>query len=241
MSSRKSTKIQVIDLNKPHTCEFCKKTFTKETTLVSHVCEPKRRWQNQNVSYVKKALLAYNMFYSSLSPGKSVCKKSYQEFASSNYYSAFVKFGSWCEENQAQEWAQFTQWLLANNIKLDLWCDQIKYREFLDDLIDKEPAVQALSRSLQTITGWSQDTGRDWSKFFETAHPNVVVSWVSQGKISPWLLYNSDSAVKFLERCSQEQLHLIQQTASIKKWKVRFMRMKEDADIIRHTLQEAGL
>lgn len=242
MSSKKSNSIQVIDLNRPHTCVFCHRSFAKESTLVSHVCEPKRRHQNQNVSYVKKAFLAWQLFHQSLTPSKTVVSnRTYQEFAASNVYTAFVKFGSWCEENHAQEFLSLVHWLLKENIKIDSWCDLNLYNKYLTDLIDTENCDQAVKRSLDTIKRWATDTNHAWTDFFHVVNVNVAVSWIVHGRISPWVLYNCDSAVTFLERCTPEQLAIIQNTASIKKWKVRFLRMKDDADIIRSTLQEAGL
>jgi hypothetical protein len=233
--------IDVIDLNKPHVCEFCHKPFSKESTLISHVCENKRRWQNQNVSYVRKGFHAYHIFYQSLKPGKILTLPTYQQFSASNYYTAFTKFGSWCEENQIQEFVHFVNWLLKHNIKLDTWCDLNKYHEFLQELINDENPHQALQRSLSTITAWSQDSGNPWNEFFGLAHPNIIVNWTLQGKISPWLIYNCNSALKFLEKCSPEQLNMIQSHAPIRKWKVKFMRMNEHAEIIRQTLEQAQM
>ena len=28
-------------------CKFCKKSFGSEKTLITHLCEPKRRWNNR--------------------------------------------------------------------------------------------------------------------------------------------------------------------------------------------------
>jgi hypothetical protein len=241
MISKKSHDNDVIDLNKPHTCEFCHKSFSKESTLVSHVCENKRRWQNQNTSYVKKGYLAYQLFHQSLTPHKTVVLPTYQQFAASNYYTSFTKFGSWCEENQIQEWQLLVKWLLKNNKKLDLWCDWLAYQQFLQEIVNDEPPQQALKRSLDTIAAWSKDSGNTWTEFFERAHPNIIVNWIIQGKISPWFLYNCHSAVNFLEKCNQEQLNMLQAHAPIRKWKVKFMRMQEDADVIKQTLEQAGM
>jgi hypothetical protein len=240
MSSKNNKKPLVIDLNRPHHCEFCKQTFAKESTLSTHVCESKRRWQQQNLSYVRKAFWAYKFWYQSLSPHKLVIK-SYQEFASSNLYSAFVKFGAWCEQHQIQEFEALVKWLVAQNRGLPAWCDLNAYEVYLNDLLTTESSEQAVSRSLNTITAWAQETNHSFTQFFELCHPNIVINWIAQGKISAWLLYNSVSAVKFFERCSEEQLQIVQKTAPIKQWRIRFLRTAEQADAIKQTLEQAGL
>jgi hypothetical protein len=242
MSSKKPKQPAVIDLNRPHHCEFCHKSFAKESTLISHPCEPRRRHQNQNVSYVRKAHLAWQLFHQSLSPvKKGVPIKSYQEFSASNLYTAFVKFGSWCEEQQIQEFNCFVHWLLKNNVKLDAWCDRIAYDSYLKELVDSESSEQAISRSLTTIHRWALETNHPWQQFFSIAGTNLIVGWVTQGRISPWVLFNCDSAVGFLERCTPEQLMILQNTAPIRKWKIKLMRDQTTADIIKSTLKDAGL
>jgi predicted O-linked N-acetylglucosamine transferase (SPINDLY family) len=241
MNSKKQPKQLVIDLNQPHTCEFCHRSFSKESTLASHVCEQKRRHQNRNASYVKKAFWAYNKFYQQLNPAKRDQPRSYQEFCASQIYNVLIKFGSWCEENMVQEWASLVTWLINQNIKIDQWCELERYQQFLEELLTTESSEQALQRSFDTISKWSENTGRDWTCFFSTCNTNQVTQWIQQGRISAWLLYNCEGAGKFFERCTPEQLSIIQNVAPIRKWKIKFLRLKQEADVIHLTLKESGL
>lgn len=72
-------------------CRYCKKSFVKENTLSAHVCESKRRHQQEKEIGVQLGLKAYLRFYE-ISQG-SAKSKTYTDFASSPYYTAFVKFG----------------------------------------------------------------------------------------------------------------------------------------------------
>ena len=240
MSSKKNSQTAVIDLNKPYTCEFCQKSFSRESTLATHVCEPKRRHLAQSEPSVRRAHVAFQMFHNSLSPKKMVVK-TYQEFCASTLYSAFVKFGSWSIENQVQEYQALVDYLLRNNVKIDRWCDVNLYNQYLVDLLDNENSEQAIKRSLDTITTWARDTGNEWTSFFGKCHPNVIINWIRSGRISPWLLYNSTTAIGFFEKCSDEQLLMIQEAASSRKWKIRFLRRKEEADAIQDCLKAAGI
>jgi len=240
MSSRKNSQIEVIDLNKPYTCEFCHKNFTRESSLATHVCEPKRRHLAQKEPHVRRGHMAFQQFHNSITPNKMHIK-TYQEFCASTLYSAFVKFGSWSLENQVQEFPALVEYMLKNNVKIDRWCDLNLYKEYLNNLLDNEKSEQALKRSLDTISNWARDTGHEWTSFFATCHANIITNWIRDGKISPWLLYNTPGAVNYFERCSPEQLALIQETANIRKWKVRFLRMKQEADSIKECLASVGL
>lgn len=241
MSSKKSTQNQVIDLHRPHVCGFCNKSFVREHSLVSHMCEPRRRHESRNNSDVKKAFWAYDAFYKHLNPQRKDQPRTYQEFSQSVMYGTLVKFGAWCEQHLVQEWQSYVKWLIERRVKIDNWCDLHAYAEYLQDLINNEPAEQALSRSLATVTHWSERSGKPWQEFFVLVNCHQLVSWVQQGRISAWLLYNSPSAQQALHRCTPEQLHMINHVIPAHKWKIRFLRMTADADLIRTLLTQAGL
>jgi hypothetical protein len=243
VKSKKSSKNipHTVDLNRPHHCGWCHRDFARESTLQSHVCEPRRRSEARHDPDVVLAFAAYNQFHAATAPVHQRTAKSYQEFCNSRHYVMFVKFGAWLREQVVQEPEKYVNWLLRNRVEFVQWCDVIKYQEFLAETLDHEPSQSALERSLRNITAWSEQNDITWTEFFHKVHPNVACAWIQQGKLSPWMLYNSDSAVALLERCSAEQLGLIQSVAPIHKWKVRFMRHKQEADSIRWVLQQAGI
>jgi len=47
---------------KDYTCQYCGKSYRKESTLAAHLCEPKRRAQQENESGVKLGMTAYLTF-----------------------------------------------------------------------------------------------------------------------------------------------------------------------------------
>ena len=109
------------------TCKYCQKEFRKESTLVAHLCESKRRWQQEKDVGVQLGMRAYLRFYE-LSQG-SAKLKSYEDFVNSSYYIAFVKFGRYLVDIRAVNATKFTDWLLKNNKKLDHWCKETLYLE----------------------------------------------------------------------------------------------------------------
>ena len=73
-------------------CEYCGKEFVKEKTLAVHVCEQKRRHMSKNERHVQAGLLTFQRFYELAQKGSS--PKTFDDFASSSFYNAMVKFGS---------------------------------------------------------------------------------------------------------------------------------------------------
>ena len=45
------------------TCDYCKKSFQREGTLLAHSCEKKRRWQSKLNQDVLVGFASYDLFY----------------------------------------------------------------------------------------------------------------------------------------------------------------------------------
>ena len=86
-------------------CRYCEKEFRKESSLAVHLCEVKRRWQQEKEVGVQLGLKAYLRFYE-LSQG-SAKLKTYKDFSESPYYGAFVKFGRHCQAIRCVNFANF--------------------------------------------------------------------------------------------------------------------------------------
>ena len=97
------------------TCEYCKKSFQKESTLLAHSCEKKRRWQAKDNQDVLVGFASYDLFYRIEMQSKP---KEYKDFVDSQYYTAFVKFGAYCINTKVIDQEQFTRWLIKNKVKL---------------------------------------------------------------------------------------------------------------------------
>ena len=64
-----------------YVCQYCEKSFQRETSLAVHVCEQKQRYQSQTNRGVQLRLQAYLRFYT-LTQG-SAKLKTFDDFARS--------------------------------------------------------------------------------------------------------------------------------------------------------------
>ena len=136
-------------------CRYCEKTFRRESTLTAHLCEQKRRHQQQTETGVQWAYKAYIRFYETTQGSARL--KTYDDFAASPYYLAFVKFGRYCVSIRAINFVSFTDWLLKNNKKLDYWCKDSLYEEWLVEYLKKESTQDALERALGEMQKYADD------------------------------------------------------------------------------------
>ena len=75
--------------------------------------------------------------------------KTYDDFAKSPYYNAFVKFGSFISNVSPLYPDQFIRYVVSSGVKLDHWCREELYEKYVLDLIKTESVETALQRSIK--------------------------------------------------------------------------------------------
>jgi len=223
-------------------CQYCHKSFRKEITLSSHVCESKRRFQQEREIGVQWGLQAYLKFYQS---SQTISQpRSYKDFVGSSYYTAFVKFGRHCHDIHCVNFNSYIQWLLKNNKKLDSWCKESFYSEWLFDYLRKESAKDALERSLKTIIDFMHDHPEylnGYKDYFRLVNENRICYHIVTGRISAWAVYNCESGQDFLSRLNDDQVTQIINFIDPDFWKSKFRDCPQDVDLARQVFELAGL
>ena len=219
-------------------CKYCKKSFAKETTLIVHVCEQKKRYQSQTETGIQIGLRAYQTFYEmSQSSGKL---KTFDDFAKSPYYRAFAKFGQYCVSIRAINVLRFTEWLLKNNKKIDYWCRDSVYGEFLEQYLKVESPTDALQRAVEQSIVWSEENSTPSHDYLRYGNDNALCYAVTTGRISAWVLYNSQSGQEFLSRLNNEQIAMIWPYVDSDFWQEKFKSYTIDVEYIKDILKTAG-
>lgn len=219
-------------------CRYCEKSFQREASLSVHVCEPKRRYQERDEVGVQIGLQSYLRFYE-ITQG-SARLKTFDDFARSPYYRAFVKYGRYCVGIRAINIARYTEWLLKNNKKIDHWCRDSLYSEYLAEYIRHEAVSDALARTLEQGIAWAEETGNPDRDYLRYGNSNAVCYAITTGRVSPWVLYNCDSGQEFLANLNAEQLAMIWPMIDADFWQRRMRDYAADAEYAKTMLAQAG-
>jgi hypothetical protein len=220
-------------------CNFCEKEFQRESSLLNHSCEIKRRWINKEERYVKLGFLAYQRFYTLM---QQITKdKTYEEFMRSNYYLAFTKFGRHILKIDAINPEGFIDFVIKTQVPIDDWTNDYVYETYVRELCKKEQPEKATERTIELMQRWADETGNSWTDFFRKLLPTQGVSLIRAGRISPWLIYIAPSAQNLLERMSDEQITLVQENIAPEWWLQRLDLHKEEVGNLKKILSEAGL
>lgn len=225
-----------------HVCKYCQKQFRRLSTLSAHLCEPKRRYQQEKEVPVQLGFKAYLRFFE-LTQG-SAKLKTYDDFASSVYYTAFVKFGRHLVAIRAVNVSNFTDWLLKNNKKLDQWCKESFYSEWLQGYLRKEAVQDAIERSLREMQDYA-DTNTElqgnFSDYFRCGNSNRICQHIQNGRVSAWVVYNCDSGIAWLDGLHEEQISIIISYIDPDFWQQRFRDYAADTEWCRTILKQANL
>jgi hypothetical protein len=219
-------------------CRYCRKSFAKETSLAVHMCEPKRRFQEQNEAGVRMGFNAYLRFYE-ITQG-SAKLKTFEDFATSPYYRAFVKFGRYCVNTRAVNPSRFTEWLLKNNKKIDHWARDTVYTEYLIGYLPVENVNDALARAMEYGIAWSEESGHPAEDCLRYGNANRAVHAVTAGRISPWIVYNCDSGQKFLSELDATQIAMVWPYIDSEIWMKKFSDYVADQEYVSDILKKAG-
>jgi hypothetical protein len=221
-----------------HRCAYCDKEFLKERSLEVHVCEPKRRYQEQKDTGVQLGLQAFLRFYE-ITQG-SARLKTFDDFARSAYYRAFVRFGRHVQAIRAVNPQRFVEWLLKHNKKIDHWCQDRIYDEYLVEYVRQEAVADALARAVETALEWQEQTNNPSAHYLRFGNDNVICHDITRGRVTAWTIYNCASGQEFLARINPEQISIIWAWIDADIWQRRFRDYPADQALAQEILSKAG-
>jgi hypothetical protein len=206
-------------------CEYCGKSFKRETSAAVHMCEKKRRWMQKDYPETIAGFTAYDLFYRL---GMQSKPKNYQEFVDSQYYSAFVKFGSYCINTRVIDTESYTRWLIRKQAKLKDWATDRMYANFVQEHLKKETVERALERFVEHASETSY-----FETFWESASGYLIADWVESGKISPWVLVCSNRAKRAVSSMNSEQLMRLSNCIDADYWDKKIKQNPVDAQWVK--------
>ena len=228
-----------MNTKKPYICQYCKHGYTKESTLVTHVCEQKRRHLQKDEKAVRIGYDAFNRFFKLSQNAKG--DKTYDEFAKSPYYNAFVKFGSYVSNVNPLYPDHYIDWVIRSGVKLDHWCKDALYEKYVLELIHTEQVETALDRSIKHMQKWAEENTSQWNHYFTYVSPNRAMFDIKDGKVSPWLVLNSPTGKQLLNNMNDVQLNAIAAVIDPQIWIKRFKEDKNDLDLVKQVVKEGSL
>ena len=225
---------------KKHICKYCDRGFVKESTLLAHMCESKRRWEQKDEPHVRLGQQAYIIFFKQTQPNSD--KLKYGDFVKSNYYNAFVKFGRFLIDYRVVNTKRYIEYVINSKFKLDRWCTEQYYLDWLSGYLRTEHWEDALTRSLVTMDDWAEAAGENIQSksYFFANSSNKIVQDIINGRISCWVIFNTETGKEFLSKLNEEQVTLVYDYIDPDYWRQYFIKFNKESKIVKETLKEVG-
>lgn len=224
---------------KPYVCQYCNHGYSKQSTLATHLCEQKRRFLAKDEKHVRIGYDAFTRFFQLTQNSKGT--KTYEEFAKSPYYIAFVKFGSYVSNVNPLYPDNYIDWVIRSGTKLDHWCKDSLYEKYAVELIFSEPVETALDRSVKHMIDWASKNSAEWNQYFKVVSANRAAYDIKDGKVSPWLVLNAPTGKEMLARLDDVQLTSISAIIDPSVWLKKFKTNRDDVELVRQVVKEANL
>jgi hypothetical protein len=222
-----------------NSCEFCNRGFIRENTFLKHICEQKRRWLDKDKPGNRIGFNAWKTYFQRHHPNKK--NTEYKDFLKNSYYNAFLKFGNYCVDVDVIDTFSFFNYLLSNRVPIDSWASDITYTKYLVEYLVLEDALDAVKRSVNHLIDLSNKENILLSDVFKYINSNKLCYDILKGKISPWVLYQSETGKVFLSNLNPNQTSLIFDYIDPKKWNIKFKREDDVISEVKHILNNIPL
>lgn len=222
-------------------CQFCNREYVRERTLINHMCELKRRYFNRDRKYVVLGFDTWKTYYKLTGSGGGK-EKTYKNFMKTQYYLAFVKFGKHIIDTNMVNHAQFIPFVIKNHIRLDDWCKDSVYEEYVRTVCRREDVYTAMERQIKIMADWAEENDDDWTEYFKKVTPGTAYKLITSGRLSPWLLLNSKEVEQYLfPRLSDEQFVHIADFINFDFWRVKMKNEEDNTLFVKSLLEKYGI
>jgi len=192
------------DIERIHKCQFCDKTFVRKSWFLRHMCVKKRKFEETNDIVVQQGYRLYVYWMTAQNMVKRGKVPDFDKFLKSPYKQRIVDVVMFCREHGLSSPYSYIDWVLQYKIPTYKWCnDDIQSLDYYKTFVNAhENAEDQALCTLKEVERWIMEnpTQRTAEEFFERLTPGVILTWVRQRKLKPWVLFTyGPIADKWLE------------------------------------------
>lgn len=220
-------------------CDFCDKSFVKESSFAAHSCAKKMRWLDKDNKNSVLGYITYKRFFQLT--GMSRRELTFKTFIESKLYSDFLKFGMWINDASIVDAQAYTDYLIKGSFKLRDWTKSSIYEGYLREYLFKERPMDGLERTIVWINSWCEENETAIENFFNGVSTFKIVDVLRNGKISPWLFFVCDNSYILLDRLDASQWQLLGGLLDGKVWTMKIKKHKKEVEECKAMMRSLGI
>lgn len=220
-------------------CEYCEKKILRKSAYDQHMCVPKQRHLHLKTREGRSAYQLY--LYWRNTSGRS--STTVDTFVASRYYTSFVKFFEFSRNVGLPEPNMFIKFATEKGLLPNTWLNIELYDAYVSYFDNTLSPIKLVEISLKTLYKLSNILECDISEVFQNLETHEVAQLMNERKLSPWLLLNSKSFMKFLNRVSKDksEIILLNSVLDADSWYTKFHKEPETVTKIREVCTKIGV
>lgn len=215
-------------------CEFCKKTFVRESSYAIHICEKKRRWLDKDNKEVKVAFYLFNQWHKMAMGSRK--DKTFNEFMNGKFYTVFVTLALKLLDVPRFDKLGYIKWLVDHKVNFRDWPKNSQILKFTEHKVKSESPDVALERAVSHMNEWATEHNCQWIDYLTKAEQNQIFFDIQRGIISPWVVLGSQKFKDTLGQWPPEILEQLFRNIDIDYWTTKLSRCKSDVRFINECL-----
>lgn len=226
-------------LKKEFKCAFCDRKFTRKVWYDRHTCDKKKRFMTANSINVQKA---YRLFIhwqrrtGLLRRGK---EKTMQDFCRSPFYQTFINLVEFAAKQYVVSGFLYIDWLAEKRIPDFKWTDRAQAEAFMADYRKYQIPEEQAKATAENIRAWCRDQGFSVREFFDVVSPSQTMTMVREGRLSPWVLFAYEPAMRMVERLDDHTFFSLDEYLNTQHWMEEIERNASDSDLVVKHMSEA--
>lgn len=193
-------------------CHFCSRDFVLEKSFMNHRCKERDRIEELK-SAVGQSAYAH---YSDWMKAKKRSVPPIETFATSKYYSTFIKFAEHAVKTNIPNTKQFIKLMVEHqDISPTLWCRDNIYSLYLEWYDQAYPPEVQVLESLEFIKEMIEEYKCAPAAIFKEIPVDTLSTYIKRRKLSPWFLSASKVFRDHLVTCSAMEKEKLERSMNI--------------------------
>lgn len=220
-------------------CAFCEREFTRKVWYDRHDCDKKKRFMQSNSINVQKA---YRLFIhwqrrtGLLRRGK---EKTMQDFCKSPFYQTFINLVEFASGQYVVSAFLYMDWLAEKRIPDFKWTDRAQAEQFMSDYRLYQVPEEQAKATAANIRAWCRDQGFSVKEFFNVVSPSQTMTMIREGRLSPWVLFSYEPAVRMVEKLDDDTFFMIDEFLNAQHWMEEVEKNPNDSALVVSHITEA--
>lgn len=182
-------------------CEYCEKKILRKSAYDAHMCTQKER---HLFLKTRQGMSTYELYlHWRKTNGRSAT--TVNTFVASRYYTGFVKFYKFSRNVGLPEPKMFIEFANDKGLLPNTWLNMELYDAYVLHFDTNISPMKLAELSLKTLYALSNILECDVSDVFDHLETHEIAQLINERKLSPWLLLNSKSFMRFLNRIAKNK------------------------------------